>query len=290
MQKYYIYGLFLMDSPEDIRYIGITGRSTKQRLVQHLSDAKRLKEGRTKHKNCYRTNWLSANQDKVNICVIAELESKEEAAIQEVYYIKGYAELGYKLTNTTYGPSNYKSGYTVSDAARANIRAGRNRPEVQARMREVNLGRVVSPEQRAKIAATLTGRTGTPKTDAEKLALSQRMLGNTNGTALKGRKRRPEVVARMAAAMTGVKQSAETVAKRVAANTGLVRKTYRGVEKDFSVNQYSLNGAHIKTWPMVKSIQRELNIQGANIYKVLKGERTQAGGFFWKRKETLATT
>ena len=70
-------------------------------------------------------------------------------------------------------------------------------------------GLIVTPEQRAKISATLTGRKGSPHTDASKAKIS---------VANKGRKRTPEEIQKMSIAAKNKKPlSDETRAKLSAA-------------------------------------------------------------------------
>ena len=107
-----------------------------------------------------------------------ECSSESVAFDLEMGLIKCVKRMGIKLTNLTDG------GHGVS-------------------------GLVVTPEQRAKISATLTGRKGSPHTDASKAKIS---------AANKGRKRTPEEIQKMSIAAKNKKPlSDETRAKLSAA-------------------------------------------------------------------------
>lgn len=49
-----------------------------------------------------------------------------------------------------------------------------------------------------------------------------------------------------------------------------------------SINQYDLDNNFIKTWNKLTDVENELNIDKRNISAVLRGKRTQSGGFIWK--------
>lgn len=74
--------------------------------------------------------------------------------------------------------------------------------ETKARIRAKATGRKRSPASRKKQAETMTG---TKRPD-----ISQRMVGNKYGTALKGKKQSPELIAKRAAANVGKRRSEAT--------------------------------------------------------------------------------
>ena len=51
------------------------------------------------------------------------------------------------------------------------------------------------------------------------------------------------------------------------------------------VDQYTTDGAFIKSYPNMKSIKDELNINSANIWSNISGITKTAGGFVWKSKK-----
>lgn len=52
--------------------------------------------------------------------------------------------------------------------------------------------------------------------------------------------------------------------------------------KSIPVNQYTLDGEFIKTWPSAREIERELGINHSNISLCCKGINKSAGGSKWK--------
>lgn len=54
------------------------------------------------------------------------------------------------------------------------------------------------------------------------------------------------------------------------------------------INQYDLNGNHIKTWQSASSIESELGIKSNNVTMVCKEykNRKSAGGFMWRYSDT----
>lgn len=50
------------------------------------------------------------------------------------------------------------------------------------------------------------------------------------------------------------------------------------------INQYDLSGQYIKTWTSIRLAARELQIHHQVIIRVLKDNRSSAGGFMWKYK------
>lgn len=49
--------------------------------------------------------------------------------------------------------------------------------------------------------------------------------------------------------------------------------------------QRTLEGVIVKKWESVSQIEEELGIHNSGIYRVFKGERSQAGGFVWEKEE-----
>lgn len=96
------YKIYLLSDPitNEIRYVGQTCNSLKNRLAQHVSSIKNQND------TCYRTNWIkSLNKQKLipNIILIKENLNKTECNELEKYYIKFYKDQNIKLTNMTEG-------------------------------------------------------------------------------------------------------------------------------------------------------------------------------------------
>lgn len=94
MVIYKIYGLRAIGEDE-IRYIGLTKKSLKSRLTEHLKE---------KRFNPYKINWIAKNKHKIEILLIeGNISSLESANEKEKYYINLYKLKGNRLTNLTDG-------------------------------------------------------------------------------------------------------------------------------------------------------------------------------------------
>jgi group I intron endonuclease len=106
--KYTIYKL-IDPITNDIRYIGLTFNSLKQRLSSHMS------EPGTSHK----CNWISKLKKEGLKPIIESLEenisSYEEVCEREIYYINYYKSIGCNLTNMATGGNKNKK---MSDETR----------------------------------------------------------------------------------------------------------------------------------------------------------------------------
>lgn len=104
---YKIYGLKLKNSDE-IRYIGYTGKTLKNRLYRHLSECYKYN-----HKNA---NWIKKHKDIECIDIVLiedDIYEIEEAWIREIYYIDKYRNNQFELNNSTDGGEGV-SGEIVS--------------------------------------------------------------------------------------------------------------------------------------------------------------------------------
>jgi len=94
-----IYGLSSSENPEDIKYIGYTKLSLKERLRGHRDDAIR--------KKYKKATWIKSLQNKGFNVIISLIEDNiptlEEMQEKEIQYIKIFKSLGAKLKNTTDG-------------------------------------------------------------------------------------------------------------------------------------------------------------------------------------------
>jgi hypothetical protein len=95
---YDIYGLKEHGS-ELIRYVGITSRTIKQRVKEHLWDRK------INHK----TNWIRSISENIEFVLIESgITTLEEANAKEINYIKMFKACGANLVNTTAGGDGFK--------------------------------------------------------------------------------------------------------------------------------------------------------------------------------------
>lgn len=83
--NYKIYGLKVIYSDE-IRYVGYTKRTLEQRLYHHFFDAK---SGLT-YRKC---NWIRFNNYNIEITLIEDGLTYEQALEREVYWVKQYKNL-----------------------------------------------------------------------------------------------------------------------------------------------------------------------------------------------------
>lgn len=105
--KTYFYTLSNPNDPNIIKYIGKTTQKLARRLDQHISTAKRAKEGKTTSN--YNTNWINSLLSKNIKPLINELDyfecddNSKEWIIFEKYWISQFKSWGFKLTNLTDG-------------------------------------------------------------------------------------------------------------------------------------------------------------------------------------------
>lgn len=92
MKTVYIYSL--EDKEGNIRYIGKT-TDMKRRLYSHIADSKR----NTTHR--YSSNWIKSllNKNEKPIMKVVETCNEDNWKEREIYWIKYYKELNYKLCN-----------------------------------------------------------------------------------------------------------------------------------------------------------------------------------------------
>ena len=99
--KYTIYKLVDPISDE-VRYIGLTFNSLKQRLKSHCSEKSKS----------HKSNWISLLKSKglkPNIYLIEEdISTLENAELREIFYIEKYKNEGHDLTNSSSGGSKNK--------------------------------------------------------------------------------------------------------------------------------------------------------------------------------------
>lgn len=225
-----IYVLVLESAPEDYRYIGRTSYPPRERLSNHMSQAK---SGRNTHLYKWVRKAILDNQ-KIEIIVLEDNLTFKESAVREIYFIKEFRSQGFNLTNATDGGEGVR-GFVPSAETRekARIASTGKKPSIQtrkkisialkgretsdetrAKLSAANMGHILSPETRAKIGAAGIGRKVSDETRKKK---SISMMGKKNAL---GMKHSEETKAKISRANKGKKISEETRRKIGQANSG----------------------------------------------------------------------
>lgn len=218
MEKHLIYGLFdPTDESKEVRYVGYTSKGLKQRIKEHVSEAKAKN-------TCYRHRWLRAlivAGVKVEAIVLEEVDAtnwqeRERHWIAELY--------GPRLTNSTEGgeglvsPSaeiRAKIGIKVSALLVGNQRR-KGVPHTDETKGRMSATRRVSEKVRAGYEAR-KGRQGPKHSEETKQKIRELKLGKKHPP------RSMEWKAKQSAAHTGKIQNPETIAKRAAKQIGNTR-------------------------------------------------------------------
>lgn len=93
MSDFKIYAL--TDRFFNIRYVGLTSKSLKFRLKQHMKDFRH---------NQHKVNWIKKYGDTISIFEIeGNIETAQEAKNKEIYWIDKLKNIGCNLLNATEG-------------------------------------------------------------------------------------------------------------------------------------------------------------------------------------------
>ena len=170
------YKTYTLNHPvtNEIRYIGYTSTSLKERLRCHIKDSKSKR-----YKNTHRAKWITSLSNcnlEPTINILNEYNTKEEAVFNEIKLIFEYRLLGYNLVNGTdggEGGTGYK--FTEEQKKQQSIRqTGRKlKPcseERKLKISNSNKGRKLTDEQRAKMI-------GRKRTEEHKANLSKANKG-----------------------------------------------------------------------------------------------------------------
>lgn len=199
----------------EIRYIGKTSCSLRQRLCGHLDDSKPTR------KKVQWINELRAHGLRPEICLIETLVDcmVEEWMEAECFWIASLKFLGAKLTNENRGGGG---PITHSEEARKKIsemgKARRASAETRAKMSAAQRGRRHTPESIEKLRKAHVGKTISVE---QRLKLRLANLGKKQSAesshkkrlARLGKKCTPEHKAKTSAALMGHSVSEETRAK-----------------------------------------------------------------------------
>lgn len=197
-----VYGLFDPETGE-LRYVGVTSKSLKQRLWQHEASA-RLSYRR------HVANWIKGLSRRGLTPVIDEIEEQPtlaEAFVAEAFWIQYFRGLGCALTNLTAGGP----GASMAQS-----------PESRAKKGAAGRGRKHSKASRAKMSAMQRNR------PYRKLSASHI---EAIAVANRGQRRSPEARARMSEAAKARGISLENRAKLTAARWPVLSESLRATRK-----------------------------------------------------------
>lgn len=199
-----IYALFDEATPDNIRYVGQTKLTLRQRIGNHI------KRGRKSHT----VNWIRSVENqgrRVNGKVLAIVESSQVDET-EVRAIALFLSRGFDLTNATSGG---EAGKVYNEKTRQQMSASAKKrctPEWREASRLRAMGREKSPEEIERWKISNFGKH--KMSDAVKLNTSH---------VQKGRKRSPEELEKQRIAQTGKVQSEETRRKNSESNKGRIK-------------------------------------------------------------------
>lgn len=117
METYTLYALVSTSNVDDIRYIGITGRSLRDRLYEHKS----CKD------NNYKDRWIKSELKKgfsIKLIPLVTNISKQDIFDLEIKTIANYKDKGFKLTNLSIGGTGGAIGSKWSDERRLKMSLG----------------------------------------------------------------------------------------------------------------------------------------------------------------------
>lgn len=195
------YSIYLIHN-EDYWYVGSTIVDAKKRYQQHMSGrnsgAPRLQE---------KIRELGAEGFSFMVLEYADGDHEQRIAAERKWYdhlmekdcrqtlngkppggwVAHTPEIDAKISASNMGhPNHFTSGHTEKSKAKigAGRRGQRHTAEANAKNRAAHLGKVASPETKAKMSTTRKGRTpwnkGIPATPEHRAKISAGLMGNTN--------------------------------------------------------------------------------------------------------------
>lgn len=177
----YIYGL-LDPRTKELRYIGKTTTTLRDRLNKHMTEA------RSKSKNYHKLFWIRALIEEQLRPEIIEIEEVLDIGVlddRERYWIAYYRSMGANLVNLTEGGDGAKE---VTKETRAKLSAA-------------SKGKPKTPEHRAKIGAARRGIKRPPLSEEWRTNISNGLKGEKNYWY--GKHRSPETKLALSIANTG---------------------------------------------------------------------------------------
>jgi len=112
--------IYSLEDPttNEIRYIGYTKKSLKQRLKQHLDNVREAEKGNRPWN--HRLSWIKSLQSKPIITEICTVEA-EYVCEEEIYWVSQFKTWGFRLVNLTEGGDGGNTWAMHSDARKKEI-------------------------------------------------------------------------------------------------------------------------------------------------------------------------
>ena len=252
---YYIYGLFALESPHEIRYIGYS-INCEERYKEHIRDVKREKV------KTYKKKWINSvlkKGDDIGMVIIDSLSGLNEIKELEKYYINNYLSSEFRITNGTIGGDG-----------------GVFTEEVRKKLSESSKGKKMSEESKIKISESRKGKKLSEE-HKRKISETNKRLGIRIDMTPEVRQKLSEANKGKESPMKGKKHTEETKNKISQSKKGVGTKKKKPVlqidpKTKEIVNEYaSLTEATQLT---------KIN----NIHRCITGGRKTAGNYEWKYK------
>lgn len=158
-RHYKVYALYHPITKE-IRYIGLTSGSLKQRLLDHVS----LRNN--SDKNTYKARWIRSLKSKglkPNMQLLKITFDYDSIKLVEKEFIKKFRELGYRLVNTTNGGEGTLRGALSEDTRRRlgnGMRGKKHTEETRKKMSASGKGKKFTEEHKKRISKGRLGIIG----------------------------------------------------------------------------------------------------------------------------------
>lgn len=292
--KYSIYKL-IDPITNEVRYIGLTFNTLKQRLGSHLGD-----NGKS-----HKCNWvrkLKSEGLKPIIELVEEnISSYDECCLKEEYYINFYKNLGYKLTNSASGGNKNKK---MSDETRLKMSIAQKERfknytffisnETKKIMSKSSKERFEKDEERQKLRIS-NKKYEYSKTDEQKL--NDILVQKTSKQVYKYDKdmnfinKYPSI--KNAAKLNNI--ASANVTKCCNHKVRMVGGYVWRFEGDLTppkykkgnkiVIQYDLNGNYLNEYKNANTAGTLTNSNSSYISLCCQGKAKTAGGFIWKYKK-----
>ena len=238
---------------------------------------------------------LARQGQTVEVRIIASGLTREEAATREIERIAYWLSLGVKLVNRTSGG---ESGYRVCDETRELQRqrkiGKKLSTEHRAKIAAATRIALSSPEVRARISAGIKRALQDPEVMAKLIKASRSQIRTPEhnakiAAAHKGKKLSPEHAAKSRMASIGRKQTPEEIERRRKANTGKKRTPEFCQQMRELNNRSDIKEIHSR---QMKELNTRPDVIEANRLRTIARNKAGAGkkrGPYRKRKKIDAT-